>query len=322
MRAQGLFTTPTPAVITSTNGSMPSSQNGAVSPTATSPAPSLRSSSPQQARPPSVAVSALRGLFGANRPRSPSGATLDTSFGSIAERGSGAETPPPEEASFGRAGTSLLGMLRSNSISSERPLSPTTPMSSSPSTPRVGHPTPADLPIQMGLISPPQPVPTLDQKILQDRDRESILPTFSRNGLSGLGLSGLNGHANGSASRFNGNGLPTFGGSASLQPPPRRRAWTASGPPPSTTRTSSDRNGFAYTHGNASAAETLGVRHNGSAFLSPKASSPAPSASPSPSPASPSTTSSPKFSPSPSSSPSPSGRENGIGSPASHTSHH
>ena len=157
---------------------------------------------------------------------------------------------------------------------------------------------------------------------LSRRDRESILLTFSRNGLSGLELSGLNGHANGSVSRFNGNGLPTFGGSTSLQPPPRRRAWTASSRPPSTTRTSSDRNGFAYTHRNASAAETLGVRHNGSVFLSPEASSPAPSASPSPSPASPSTTSSPKFSPSPSLSPSPSGRENGIGSPASHTSHH
>ncbi|KAI0669201.1 hypothetical protein C8Q78DRAFT_1042179 [Trametes maxima] len=317
MRAQGLFTPPAPVMTSGAAAS--SSLNGTISPPApSSPAPSLRSSSPQHARPPSVAVSALRGLFGGSRPRSPSSATMETSFGSVSERGSGADTPPPpEDASFGRAGTSLLGMLRSNSISSERPLSPTTPISSSPTTPRIGNTAPADLPIQMGLISPTAPAASLDQKILQDKDRENLLPSLTRDGLSGLGLTGLNGRANGSVVRFNGTGLP-FAGSASLHPPPRRRAWTASGPPPST-RTSSERNGFSYTHGNASAAETLGVRHNGSAFLSPNTSSPAPSSATSPSPVSPSTTSSPKFSPSPSLSPSPSA--NGVGSPASQASH-
>ncbi|KAL1950777.1 hypothetical protein VTO73DRAFT_5901 [Trametes versicolor] len=317
MRAQGLFNAPTP-IVTSGTTSTVQSYSSATSPTATaSPTPSLRSASPQHNRPPSVAVSALRGLFGGNRPRSPSGATLDTSFSSISEHGSGAETPPLEDASFGRAGTSLLGMLRSNSISSERPMSPTTPMSSSPTTPRVGSTAPADLPIQMGLITPTSPVPTLDQKILQDKDRENLLPSISRNGISGLGLTGVNGHANGAVLRFNGSsGLPPFGGSPSLHPPPRRRAWTASGPPP-TSRMSSERNGFSYTHGNASAAETLGVRHNGSAFLSPTASSPA-SASASPSPASPSSTSSPKLTPSPSLSPSTTASANGVGSPGSH----
>ncbi|KAI0647735.1 hypothetical protein C8Q79DRAFT_951624 [Trametes meyenii] len=320
MRAQGLFTPP-PAPVLSSGAATSSPLNGTVSPPApSSPAPSLRSSSPQHVRPPSVAVSALRGLFGANRPRSPSNATMETSFGSISERGSGADTPPPpEDASFGRAGTSLLGMLRSNSISSERPLSPTTPISSSPTTPRIGNTAPADLPIQMGLISPTAPVSTLDQKILQDKDREHLLPSLARDGFSGLGLTGLNSRANGSVVRFNGTGLP-FAGSASLHPPPRRRAWTASGPPPST-RTSSERNGFSYTHGNASAAETLGVRHNGSAFLSPNTSSPSASSATSPSPVSPSTTSSPKFSPSPSLSPSPSVNANGVGSPASQASH-
>ncbi|CDO70866.1 hypothetical protein BN946_scf184801.g59 [Trametes cinnabarina] len=236
MRAQGLFTPPAPAVPTGASSKF-TFHNGTTSLTATSsPVPSLRSSSPQHTRPPSAAVSALRGLFGGNRPRSPSSATLDTSFGSIPERGSGAETASQEDTSFGRAGTSLLGMLRSNSISSERPLSPTTPISSSPNTPRVGSTAPADLPIQMGLISPPAPVPTLNQKIVQDKDRDSILPSFSRNGFSGLGLTGLNGNS----SRYNGNGLPVFNGSPSLQPlrdgehgllaghpPPRERALTA-----------------------------------------------------------------------------------------------
>ncbi|KAI0700026.1 hypothetical protein C8T65DRAFT_742235 [Cerioporus squamosus] len=313
MRAQGIFTPPPPAATSATIPAVATSHGQTASPGTSSPAPSLRSASPRSAspRPPSVAVSALRGLFGGNRPRSPSGATLDMSFNSISER-DGAETPPPpEDSSFGRAGNSLLGMLRSNSVSSERPLSPTTPMSSVPNTPRVGSTTSADLPVQMGLITPSAPPPSLDQKILQDRDRESLLPSLGRDRLTGLGLTGVNGGSlDRHVSKFHANGtIPS--GAPSLQPPPRRRAYTASGLSPPA-HTNGDRLGFAYHHTNASAAETLGVRHNGSAFLSPRPTSPALSATASPSPISPSTTSSPRFSPSPSLSPSLS--PNGIGS--------
>ncbi|TBU61884.1 hypothetical protein BD310DRAFT_920081 [Dichomitus squalens] len=303
MRAQGIFTPPPPATPV-TSMSSAASHNMTAGGTTSSPVPSLRSISPQLSRPPSVAVSALRGLFGANRPRSPSAATLDTSMNVVSER-DGTETPPPmEDSSFGRAGTSLLSMLRSNSVSGERPLSPTTPISSVPTTPRVGTTSPVDLPIQMGLISPPGPVPSLDQKILQDHDRDSLLPSIGRDRNIGLGLTGLNGGSlDEHVTRFHSSGIPSFG-SASLQPPPRRRAWTASGAPP-VARANGDRNGFAYTHANLSTAETLGVRHNGSAFLSPPVTtSPAMSTSTSPSVNSPSTTSSPKFSPSPSLSPS------------------
>ena len=320
MRAQGIFTPPPPAVTSVTIPAVATSHGQTASPGPSSPAPSLRSASPRSAspRPPSVAVSALRGLFGANRPRSPSGATLDMSFNSISER-DGAETPPPpEDTSFGRAGNSLLGMLRSNSVSSERPLSPTTPISSVPNTPRVGSTTAADLPVQMGLISPPCPPPSLDQKILQDKDRESLLPSIGRDRLTGLGLTGVNGGSlDGHVSKFHSNGaIPS--GAPSLQPPPRRRAYTASGLSPSV-HSNGERKGFAYNHTNASAAETLGVRHNGSAFLSPHPTSPALSATTSPSPISPSTTSSPRFSPSPSLSPSLSA--NGVGSSPSPPQH-
>ncbi|RDX50278.1 hypothetical protein OH76DRAFT_1417955 [Lentinus brumalis] len=312
MRVQGIFTPPPAAVTSVTVPAVATSHGKTGSAGPSSPAPSLRSASPRPAspRPPSVAVSALRGLFGGHRPRSPSGATLDMSFNSISER-DGAETPPPEDSSFGRAGNSLLGMLRSNSVSSERPLSPTTPMSSVPSTPRVGSTTSADLPVQMGLISPLGPPPSLDQKILQDKDRESLLPSLGRDRFSGLGLTGVSGGSlDAHVSKLYANGATPFG-AGSLQPPPRRRAYTASGLAPPA-HTNGERVDFAYHHTNASAAETLGVRHNGSAFLSPRPTSPALSATASPSPTSPSTTSSPRFSPSPSLSPSLS--PNGVGS--------
>nr|VWO98570.1 Methyltransf_11 domain-containing protein [Ganoderma boninense] len=298
MRAQGIFAAPPPVTTSATMASVASSQSGTISgPAASSPTPSLRSSSPQLPRPPSVAVSALRGLFGGNRPRSPSAPNPEAHLPSITDR-DGAETPPPlEDSSFGRAGTSLLSMLRSNSISSERPLSPTTPVPSVPNTPRVGTTMPSDLPIQMGLITPSAPGASLDQKIVQDHDRNSLLPSIGRDRSNGLGLIGVNGGSiDEHVTRFHGNGITPF--SASLQPPPRRRAWTASGAPPSAS-TNGSRNRFTYTHTNLSTAETLGVRHNGSAFLSPHSASPALSASTSPSMNSPSTTSSQRFSPTP-----------------------
>ncbi|OBZ68980.1 hypothetical protein A0H81_11082 [Grifola frondosa] len=129
MRAQGLFSSPPSSTASAAATPRP------VSPPRTTPPNSIRTASPQHQRPAS-AVSALRGLFVSTRPRSPSVATLD----SPSERPS----TDAEDASFGRAGTSLMGMLRSTSISSERPLSPA-PLGSVPSTPRaVNSP---DLPI-------------------------------------------------------------------------------------------------------------------------------------------------------------------------------
>lgn len=299
MHAQGMLT-PSASSGPSTLPMATTAAAPALSPgVPTSATSSLRAVSPQLTRPSSVAVSALRGFFGASRPRSPSTATVDTQISSISERSSSETPQPPEDASFGRAGTNLLSMLRTGpSVGGERPLSPTSFGPSVPPTPRVA--AAPEIPLQTATLSPPPPL--LDQKILQDKDRESLLPSITRNstagGALGLGLTGMtvmNGVGN--AFRYPANG-GTANGSPSLQPPPRRRAYTASGTPPSSKPFGET--GYTYSHTNTSTAETLGVRHNGSAFLSPRAPSLAPSSSTShttsPSPASPSPRSSPTLS--------------------------
>ncbi|THG96171.1 hypothetical protein EW026_g5617 [Hermanssonia centrifuga] len=101
--------------------------------------------------------------IGGSRPRSPSSASVSLHASS--------PSPPPDDYddegqaegdSFGRAGTSLLSMLRTNSVSSERPMSP---VLSIPPTPRVGTPA------SVALLETPTLPHMLDRKILPDSDR-------------------------------------------------------------------------------------------------------------------------------------------------------
>ncbi|KAI0916799.1 hypothetical protein AcW1_007848 [Taiwanofungus camphoratus] len=229
MRAQGMLSSPTSSTF---------------SPEISGPSQSQRSASVTRSS--STAVSALRGLFtgSGSRPRSPSSAS--TATGDL-----DGDLETQHDDSFGKAGTSLLSMLRSNSVSSERPTSPalsTAPHSpSTPSTPRAES---------QALV-----LAHLDRKILQDKDMELVEARASTS----------NGHGNGIASLITGGShiaaMRGFG-SPSLQPPPRRRAWTSSGVPMGP-RAPPDGPSYAYTHHNGSHAESFGLRQtNGSTWFS------------------------------------------------------
>ncbi|GBE83211.1 hypothetical protein SCP_0502580 [Sparassis crispa] len=213
MRAQGMIASPTSSTFSPDVTSSHSTQRSAA-----------------VTRTPSTAVSALKGLFsGANsRPRSPS----------VASSVAGRKVESEQDESFGRTGSNLMHMLRSNSISVERPLSPvlsSTPVPSTPSTPRV--------------MDAPLFATHLDRKIVQDQDRELIEPSVTANG-SGNGVTGPISHLHHTRTMER-------VGSPSLQPPPRRRAWTASSAPMGP-RARPD--GAPYTHNNGSTVESFGVR--------------------------------------------------------------
>ncbi|TBU51576.1 hypothetical protein BD310DRAFT_1004951, partial [Dichomitus squalens] len=178
IRAQGIFTPP-PLATPVTSMSSATFHNMTAGGTTSSPVPSLHYISPQLSCPPFVAVSALRGLFGANRPRSPSAATLDTSMNSV----------------------------WTDKLVEHAPVK------------QLETTSPVDLPIQMSLISPPGPVPSLDQKILQDHDRGSLLPSIGRDRNIGLGLTGLNGGSlDAHVAQFHSGSI---GGQVAFRRPPR-----------------------------------------------------------------------------------------------------
>lgn len=202
-------------------------------------------SSPTQ-RPVISASTALKSLFtiGGGRPRSPS--TM-----SYAPPPSPSEDDHPgrPEESFGYAGTSLLGMIRSNSYATDRPLSPTTSM---PGTPRVGTPIiPSDGHLHL-----------LERKILPDSDRHLVEsetigePITVKRGNNNAGMSI---HRD-----FDGRhivpGRVSLEGvsSPSLQPPPRKRAGTVNGVAFSVS-SPEESTSYSYAHANGSTAESLGV---------------------------------------------------------------
>ncbi|KAH9949886.1 hypothetical protein B0H21DRAFT_834517 [Amylocystis lapponica] len=241
MRAQGMLSSPTASSFS------PDFANS------TSSSPPQRSSS--GTRSPSTAVSALRGLFtgSATRPRSPS---MASTLGDPHD-----DDDPQQEESFGRAGNSLLSMLRSSSVTNDRPMSPVSPTlaltpvstSTTPSTPRMPDASP---------FAQAQ----LDRKILQDQDQglEEARPIVLAGSGYGL-LPAVMGQDDSHIFRRV--------GSPSLQPPPRKRAWTSSGTPPPRTRP--DGVPPTYTHANGSTADSFGIRPAGtSAFLTAPPSPP------------------------------------------------
>ncbi|KAF9809224.1 hypothetical protein IEO21_07488 [Rhodonia placenta] len=235
MRAQGMLTSPSP-----TSSSFP---------------PEVDSSNASQrsvsvSRSPSGPVSALRGLFtgAGTRPRSPS--TVSTTNPRSSD-----DTDDAED-SFGRAGTNLLSMLRSNSITGERSASPATPTTSGFSrTPPLTSSTPS---------TPRQTdVPLLDRKILQD-DQIAIVEAQSHSNppifANGMDVGTLFRGKHASAT------LRASAGSPSLNPPPRRRAWTSSGGAPAGPRARPE-SAYTYTHANGSTADSFGLRQTNSSVI-------------------------------------------------------
>ncbi|KDQ62563.1 hypothetical protein JAAARDRAFT_189864 [Jaapia argillacea MUCL 33604] len=197
MRAQGLLPSPVRTEF-STGQTLPRTSGGIGSTSAsesngtTSTAYSIRSASPH--KPPTNAVSALKGLFGGgNRPRSPSRATSIDS-----ERESADE-------SFASAGNNLMSMLRSNGIQ-DRP-------STSPSSPillPISHRSTMSRPTTSPIRIPHDHNSHLDRKIVVDREPVawSLIDESAREHLARRASA-----------------------SPSLQPPPRKRPWTMNGSP-------------------------------------------------------------------------------------------
>ncbi|KAI0338910.1 hypothetical protein BDW22DRAFT_1362216 [Trametopsis cervina] len=197
------------------------------------------------------ATTALKSLFtiSSGRPRSPSTASLSSPASTLSE-----EDAHPEE-SFGHAGVSLMGMMRTNSYITDRPLSPTTP--TQPGTPRAGTP-----------IIPPDAF-LLERKILSDPDRQlrenendaearqAIQPQRTENSSLGMGRPREVEDRHIIPGRVSSEGIT----SVALQPPPpRKRAGTVntvtvsvSGPSELTPSL------YSYSHANSSTAESLGV---------------------------------------------------------------
>lgn len=194
---------------------------------------------------------ALKSLFaiGGTRPRSPSTASV------TAYTASSSPTPDDDEAftedSFGHAGASLLGMLRTTNLGNERSLSPSM---SVPSTPRVGTPI------------VPDPM-FLERKILQDSDRhlvehENVTPTSVDAARRGsISTPRDRDITPAIPQRVSTDGV----NSPSLQPPPRKRAGTVS--TMSVSVSSPTEETYGYTHANGSTAESFGVKNFN--FLSP-----------------------------------------------------
>ncbi|KZT64945.1 hypothetical protein DAEQUDRAFT_814649 [Daedalea quercina L-15889] len=229
MRAQGMLSSPTSSTFSPDVPSAPLTQ---------------RSASAAGTRSPSGAVSALRGLFSSqgNRPRSPSMAST---------RVDSEDSESQHDDSFGRAGTSLLGMLRSQSVASERPVSPVNSMgaggvsASVPTTPRQ-----ADTQL-------PLPYTHLDRKILQDKDLDLIESKPSSGGSDVHAL--LRGRAPLSMATLRATPAPATT-PPPLQPPPRRRGYTIGGTPIGARSRPETGPANAYTHANGSTAESFGLR--------------------------------------------------------------
>ncbi|KAH9936672.1 uncharacterized protein B0H18DRAFT_1114029 [Fomitopsis serialis] len=249
MRAQGMLSSPTSSTFSPEIASAPVSQ---------------RSTSAAGTRSPSGAVSALRGLFSSpgSRPRSPSMASTR-----VDSEDSGSQ----HEDSFGRVGTSLLGMLRSQSVASERPISPVSSMSagmvpaSVPATPRQ-----TEIPLV-------QPHPHLDRKILQDKDLDLIefRPASGGTDVSAL----LRGRSPLSMATLRATPAPATT-PPPLQPPPRRRGYTIGSTPMGARPRPDTIAGTAYTHANGSTAESFGLRAAGMSMLFASHPPPAPSSRP------------------------------------------
>ena len=245
MRAQGMLSSPTSSTFSHDASNSPVPQ---------------RSSSVAGTRSPSGAVSALRGLFSSpgSRPRSPSMAS---------SRIDSEDSESQHEESFGRVGTSLLGLLRSQSVASDRPISPVNfapaemVSASVPATPRQ-----SDTPLM-------QPHTHLDRKILQDRDLDMIGSRSSHGGSDVHAL--LRGRSPLSMATLRATPAPATT-PPPLQPPPRRRGYTV-GSAPTGSRRPETAPGNAYTHANGSTAESFGLRAAGMSMLF----APHPTASPS-----------------------------------------
>lgn len=196
------------------------------------------------------ATTALKSLFtiGGTRPRSPSSASF---------------TPPPAagdddhdvhpEDSFGHAGTSLMGMVRSNSYVSDRPITPAP--STIHGTSRVGTP-----------IIPSETHPYfLERKILPDSDRHLMVDEtdgepimLKRPNTNSLGL----GRPRDIDERFIPPGRVSSEGIASVAlqpPPPRKRAGTVNTVTVSVSSPPEAPSSYSYAHANSSTAESLGV---------------------------------------------------------------
>ncbi|KAI0084802.1 hypothetical protein BDY19DRAFT_969236 [Irpex rosettiformis] len=197
------------------------------------------------------ATTALKSLFtiGGGRPRSPSTSSLTPPSSALEE------DDRPED-SFGHAGASLMGMIRSNTHVNDITGSPSTP--TVPSTPRACTP-----------IVPPEAF--LERKILPDPDRRllessdtseppPVKKPLTTNSL-GFGRPKEIEDRHIVPTRVSSEGIT----SVALQPPPpRKRAGTVnsttvsvsvSSPTDSSPSTAS----YAYSHTNTSTAESLGV---------------------------------------------------------------
>lgn len=232
MRAQGMLSSPTSSTF---------------NPDVTNPPVTQRSSSAAGTRSPSGAVSALRGLFSSpgSRPRSPSMAS---------SRVDSEDSESQHEDSFARAGTSLLGLLRSQSVASDRPISPVNfaVSASVPGTPRQSD------------TSLVQPQTHLDRKILQDRDLDLIGSRSSHGGSDVHGL--LRGRSPLSMATLRAIPAPATT-PPPLQPPPRRRGYTVGSAPMGPHQRPETAPGNAYTHANRSTAESFGLRAAGMSML-------------------------------------------------------
>ena len=250
MRAQGMLSSPTSSTFSPDVTNSPATQ---------------RSSSVAGTRSPSGAVSALRGLFSSpgSRPRSPSMAS---------SRVDSEDSESQHEESFGRAGTSLLGLLRSQSVASDRPISPVNltgvdmVSASVPATPRQ-----SDTPLM-------QPHTHLDRKILQDRDLDMIGSRSSHNGSDVHAL--LRGRSPLSMATLRATPAPATT-PPPLQPPPRRRGYTVGSTPAGSRQRPETAPGNAYTHANGSTAESFGLRAAGMSMLFAPQSTASPSSRPS-----------------------------------------
>ncbi|TFY59041.1 hypothetical protein EVJ58_g6028 [Rhodofomes roseus] len=199
-------------------------------------------------------------------PRQPPAVTVDASTGVDSE-----DSESQHEDSFGRAGTSLLGMFRSQSVASERPISPVNSMgaggvsASVPSTPR-------QVDAQLA-----QPHAHLDRKILQDKDLDLIesKPHSGGSDVSAL----LRGRSPLSMATLRATPAPATT-PPPLQPPPRRRGYTIGSTPMGARPRPETVAGNAYTHANRARRRASGWRAAGMGMLFAPHPPPAPSLRP------------------------------------------
>lgn len=207
-----------------------------------------------------TAGTALKSLFtiGGGRPRSPS--TVSAQPPSPSDDGHDVHL----EDSFGHAGVSLMGMIRSDSYTSDRPMSPPV---SVPTTPRVGTP----------IMSTDTHPFLLERKILPDSDRQMVENELTgeqpivikrANGNVGLGIPRDQERRPNVPGRVSSEGAT----SPSLQPPPRKRAGTVNAVTVSVSAPEEPAS-YSYAHANSSTAESLGVNVG---IKSPKLLTPSP----------------------------------------------